>query len=216
MNDLIEKYKNHIENSIFKAEKNESLINNEILNLDGMSGVKTRHFYNNLLNIDDARYLEIGLWKGSSLCSAMYKNKTDIICIDNFNEGKHIKETFLYNLNNFKGDNNVLFINEDCFTVDISKINKRNIYLYDGGHSYEDHYKALSYFYDCLDDIFIFIVDDWNNDTIRDSTLAVINDLKLKKLYEKEIRLTFDNTHTPYDIAKIDWWNGIYITLLMK
>lgn len=32
--------------------------------MDGMSGIKTRHFYNNLLNYYDARYLEIGTWKG--------------------------------------------------------------------------------------------------------------------------------------------------------
>ena len=37
-----------------------------------MTGIKTRHFYNNILNTDDARYLEIGAWKGSSICSAMY------------------------------------------------------------------------------------------------------------------------------------------------
>jgi len=216
MDELVEKYKNHIENCILKAEKYESLINNEIYSLDGMSGYKTRHFYNNLLNTDDARYLEIGMWKGSSLCSAMYKNKADIVCIDNFSEFGGPKGEFLYNLNKFKGDNSVLFLDEDCFTVDISKINKRNIYLYDGNHSYESQYKALTHFYDCLDDIFIFIVDDWNCDIIRESTLTVINDLKLKKLYEKEIRLTFDNSHTPHEIAIKDWWNGIYITLLMK
>ena len=28
--------------------------------MDGMTGKKTRHFYNNLLNTEDARYLEIG------------------------------------------------------------------------------------------------------------------------------------------------------------
>ena len=40
--------------------------------------------------------------------------------------------------------------------------------------------------------------------------------LNLKILYEKEIRLTWDDTHTPFDIARNSWWNGIYITILQK
>lgn len=124
--------------------------------------------------------------KGSSLFSAMYKNKADIVCIDNFSEFGGPKEDFLHNLNKFKGENNVLFINEDYFTVDISKINKRNIYLYDSNHNYDSQYKALTYFYDCLDDIFILIIDDWNCEIIRNSTINVINDLKLKNYMKKK------------------------------
>lgn len=59
----MERYKQIIENAFENAEKNISKINDEILHIDGMSGKKTRHFYNNLLNIEDARYLEIGTWK---------------------------------------------------------------------------------------------------------------------------------------------------------
>ena len=77
----MEKYKTLIETSLSNAENNISNISQEIIDLDGMSGTKTRHFYNNLLNTDDARYLEIGVWKGSSTCSAMYKNKANVICI---------------------------------------------------------------------------------------------------------------------------------------
>ena len=116
----------------------------------------------------------------------MYKNKADIVCIDNFSEFGGPKEDFLHNLNKFKGENNVLFINEDYFTVDISKINKRNIYLYDSNHNYDSQYKALTYFYDCLDDIFILIIDDWNCEIIRNSTINVINDLKLKNYMKKK------------------------------
>ena len=176
----------HINESLKKANDNKSKLNDELLNMDGMSGNMTRHFYNNLLELDDARYLEIGCWKGSSVCSAMYKNKADIVCIDNFSEFGGPKEDFLHNLNKFKGENNVLFINEDYFTVDISKINKRNIYLYDSNHNYDSQYKALTYFYDCLDDIFILIIDDWNCEIIRNSTINVINDLKLKNYMKKK------------------------------
>ncbi len=35
-------------------------------------------------------------------------------------------------------------------------------------------------------------------------------------LYENQIRLTLDETHTPMDIARNTWWNGIYITILQR
>ena len=57
-----------IKNALIKAFNNTNIINynideiigyinDEILNLDGISCYKTRHFYNNLLNTNDARYL---------------------------------------------------------------------------------------------------------------------------------------------------------------
>jgi hypothetical protein len=198
------------------AENNISKINSEIIALDGMSGTKTRHFYNNLLNSDDSRYLEIGTWKGSSVCSAMCNNKAKVVCIDNWSEYGNPKHEFLYNFERFKGENDARFIESDCFNVDVSTLPKFNIYMYDGNHTFDSHYKALSHFYDCLDDVFIFIVDDWNSQHIRDGTLNSIKNLNLKVLYEKEIRLTWDNTHTPVSEGMISWWNGIYVAILQK
>lgn len=88
--------------------------------------------------------------------------------------------------------------------------------MYDGNHTEDSHYKALSHYYDCLDDIFIFIVDDWNWEYVRNGTYDAIQKLKLKVLYEKEVRLTWDNSHTPQPWARATWWNGIYITILQK
>jgi hypothetical protein len=211
-----EKYKNIIDNAYLNAENNISKITDDIINMDGMSGLKTRHFYNNLLNNDDIRYLEIGSWKGSSVCSAMCNNKANIVCIDNWSEFGSPKDEFLINFNKFMGQNNATFIENDCFKIDISTLPKFNIYMYDGNHSVDSHYKALSYYYDCLDDIFIYIVDDWNNEQVRNGTIQAIKNLNLKIKYEKEIRLTFDNSHTPIDIAKATWWNGTYIVILEK
>ena len=214
----IEKYKTLIDTAIDNAEKSISKISDAIIQMDGMTGTKTRHFYNNLLNTDNVRYLEIGTWKGSSLCSAIYKNKTQCVCIDNWSQFGNVKQDFFNNLNQNKGDNNVLVIEEDCYIVDINKLlpYKFNIYMYDGDHSEVNHNKALRYFYDCLDDIFIFIVDDWNWKHVRDGTLKSIIDLKFKVLHSKEIRLTNDNSHTDPEIGKRSWWNGIYIVLLQK
>jgi hypothetical protein len=113
-----EELRQHIETAFEKAKRNESKITTGILNMQGMSGIKTRHFYNNLLNRDDARYLEIGTWKGSSVCSAMCENKATVVCIDNWSEFDGPKNEFLINFNTYKGENDARFIEQDCFTVD--------------------------------------------------------------------------------------------------
>jgi hypothetical protein len=212
----METYKALIETSYQNAVNNISKITNDIINMDGMSGTKTRHFYNNLLNTEDARYLEIGSWKGSSVCSAMCGNKAKVVCIDNWSEFEDPKYEFLFNFEKFKGENDATFIENDCYKVDVSVLPKFNIYMYDGNHSFESHYNALLYYYNCLDNVFIYIVDDWNDKTIRDGTINSIKDLKLKVLYEKEIRLTWDNTHTTQPLAKDTWWNGMYVVILQK
>jgi hypothetical protein len=203
------------------AENNRSKVTNEILRLSGMTGAMTRHFYNNLLQMEDARYLEIGTWKGSSVCSAMCGNKAKVLCIDNWSEFNDKdwgspKEEFLANFAKFKGENDAQFIESDCFKIDVSKFPKFNIYLYDGNHLNENHFKALVHFYSCLDDIFIFIVDDWNWQDVRDGTRDSIKKLNLKTIFEKEIRLTWDNSHTTLPSATQTWWNGIYVAILRK
>ena len=67
-----------------------------------------------------------------------------------------------------------------------------------------------------MDDMFIFIVDDWNWQHVREGTLVAIEKLNLKVLYEKEVRLTSDNSHTPQPLAINTWWNGIYVAVLQK
>lgn len=211
-NELIE----HVKTSFENAELGKSKLTNELLQLDGMTGNKTRHLYNNLLNTQGTRYLEIGTWKGSSVCSAMFGNTATVVCIDNWSAFGGPKDEFLVNYNKFKGLNNATFIEEDCFTVDISKLPKFNIYLYDGCHMQESHTKALIHYYNCLDDTFIYIVDDWNWDFVRNGTFDAFKQLKLEILFEKEIRLTFDNSHTPYPLARDTWHNGIYVAVLRK
>ncbi len=209
--------KQHVDLAFENAEKGNSKITDEILNMEGMSGIKTRHFYNNLLNKDDARYLEIGTWKGSSVCSAMCGNKANVVCIDNWSQFGGPKNEFLINFANYKGENEARFIEQDCYKVDISQLPKFNIYMYDGNHSKDSHYKALVHYYTCLDDIFIFVVDDWNWKDVRDGTYQSFKQLNLSIMYEKEIKTTNDNTHPPIGSEKQkQWHNGIYVAILNK
>lgn len=217
--DLVE----HVKEAFLQAEMNQSKVTDEILKMEGMTGKKTRHFYNNLLNKEGIRYLEIGVYKGSSTCAAMCGNKAEVICVDNWSEcgGIKNKNEFISNFNKFKGENDAKFIEKDCFKLtqaDLFQGNeeKFNIYMYDGPHQKNNHYNALKYFLPYLDDTFIFIVDDWNWRDVRDGTKQALKDTGLKILYEHEVRLTFDNSVTPRPALTETWWNGIYFGVFSK
>ena len=60
-------------------------ISDEIKFMSGMSGKKYRYLINNLISFtSNARYLEIGCWAGSTVCSALYGNQAKAVCIDNW------------------------------------------------------------------------------------------------------------------------------------
>jgi hypothetical protein len=201
----------HVEVALDNAEKGISKITDELINMQGYTGTKTRHFYNNLLNTEDARYLEIGTWKGSSVCSAMCGNNATVVCIDNWSEFNGPKSEFLVNFNKYKGDNHASFIEQDCYKVDVSKLPSFNMYMYDGNHEEHSHYMALSHYINCMDDMFIYVVDDWNWEKVRRGTLNSIKALNLDVLYTKEIF-----TEDPVHGVKETWWNGVYIAILKK
>ena len=77
--------------------------------------------------------------------------------------------------------------------------------MYDGAHTYKDHYKSLVNFYEIFDDEFIFIVDDWNWIQVRDGTYDAIEKLKLN------IKFFYENREINYT-----WHNGIGVFILSK
>ena len=210
-------YKNLVDNALKNAENGVSKITDHIIRMEGLTGTKTRHFYNNLLDTPDARYLEIGPGKGSSVCSAMCNNKATVVCIDNLIELGGVNNELLSNFNTYKGNNNASFIECDSFKVDVSTLPKFNIYMYDGDHDAKSHYNALVYYYNCLDDTFIFVVDDWNWEHVRKATMESIEFLKLNVLYEKHLITSETPNMTLNSIGgQQHWWNGMYVVVLQK
>jgi hypothetical protein len=213
----VEQLREHVNTAFEKALRNESKITQEIIDMEGMSGINTRHFYNNLLNCDDARYLEIGTWKGSSVCSAMCGNHAKVVCIDNWSQFGGPKSEFLTNFKKFKGNNYAMFIEKDCYQVDVDGLPSFNIYMYDGEHSKENHSRALTHFYNCLDDVFVFIVDDWNWRQVREGTIESFKHLNLEIMYSREIRTTWDDRDVIFGSPEQRaWHNGIYVAILKK
>jgi hypothetical protein len=238
-----EYYINHLFTSFNNAEQHKSQLPDFISNrniLNGMSGSKTRHFYNNLASMPNCNYLEIGTWAGSTLCSNLYSNNINATAIDSFEWGGfEIKQKFFNNVMKCKTINNEININSKNYEINIDTDNDKilqvfdsdsfkvnindlkftyNLYLYDGDHSYDSHYKALIHYINKLNNIFIFIVDDWNIPRVRDATYRSIKDLNLNILSECEVIYTHDDTHTTHnkDFASLNFWNGIYAVVLTK
>jgi hypothetical protein len=215
---LAEYYTSIIVQAMKAAENLVSNVSEEVLQLEGMSGYKTRAFYNNLCQMPGTRYLEIGSWKGSTACAAMDGNQIKITCIDNWSQFAGPKDAFLATIERFKGANEFSFIEADCFEIDVKKMpfSKYNVYLYDGDHSFESHKKAITHYLDCLDDIFILIIDDWNYQRVREGTFAGIKETNLTIHYDISIRLTQDDSHTPAELCKTTWHNGIAVMVCEK
>jgi len=204
-----------VESSFEKADKCDSKIDFYIRLMQGMTGLKTRHFYNNLGSHDCIRYLEIGSWTGSSICSFMKGNKTRCVCIDNWSEFEGPKEIFMLHFNEYKGDNDATFIESNCWDVDAKTLGKFNMYMYDAAHDEESHYKALSHFMECLEDEFIYIVDDWNVEHIRKGTEDALLSNNLEVIYKKEV-FTDKNPGAQHGVNINDWHNGIVVYVLRK
>lgn len=199
---------------------------NDLINYKGFSGVQTRHLYNNIGNLCDKTGLklnlfEVGTWYGSSTISFLYKNKiNDCLFIDNWSQFEGNKDILVDSLEKYKmKDTTYTLIENDCWTVNINNLprNYYNIYLYDGGHSELDHYKALTYYLQILQKTFIFIVDDLNFPLVRDGTMKAINDLDLKILFRHEIFMSpADLVGMPNHNGKNSFWNGCGIFVLQK
>ena len=64
-----------------------------------------------------------------------------------------------------------------------------------------------SYYYDVLENTFIYIVNDWRTDDIKNGTLNAIKDLNLKIIHKIEI---VSNKN------KAEYYNGLFIAVLQK
>ena len=199
----------HVSKSLLQAETLNSKLDRRILNISGMSSPKIRHFLNNLMEFSDVNYMEIGLHHGSTFISSLYKNDLkNPIGID-----IKVQKELLDNCKTFNLCNHEI-IEQDCWNFNLAHIqNKINVFLYDGDHTYETQYKALQYYYPVLDDVFVFLVDDWTFRTEQDyyverGTRDSIRDLNLETLFE-EVKMSVGNDAS-------NWWNGYFVSVLKK
>jgi len=190
------------------------------LDLEGMSGRRYRLFINALIRlIPNPRYLEVGVWAGSTLCSAIAGNKVQAVAIDNWSQFGGPRELFLENLKRFRAGSEVTVLERDFRSLRFADYGRFNVYLYDGPHSAADQHDGIALALPALDSEFVLIVDDWNWAEVRTGTHSAIDRLELEVVFAIEVRTTADDTHPPncgFEAKTTDWHNGYFIAVLRK
>jgi hypothetical protein len=189
-----------------------------VLDLEGMSGKRYRMFINNLIRgMSDPRYLEIGTWAGSTLCSAINRNAVKATAIDNWSQFGGPKELFEHNLSLYRNQHtDVRFIESDFRQVDYRSLGMFNVYLFDGPHAEKDQYDGIDLAKPALDNTFVLIIDDWNWEPVRHGTAKALAQLNFSTLYSIEVRTTLDNSHPAVGMQSSDWHNGYFIGVIQK
>lgn len=192
--------------------------------MDGMSGKKYRYLINNLVgSIEDARYLEVGSWKGSTAASAIYGNKCKALCIDNWSDflwgapKESVRGEFEANVRGAAGTTaDFNFIDSDFRKVDYNEIGKFNVYMFDGPHSEQDQFDGVVIAQPALDDTYILIVDDYNGHGVREGTQRAIKELNLNVIASIDIMTRSNNEHPIISHQHSDWHNGYLVALVSK
>lgn len=204
----------HVKHSIENAKQGLSKLNPKILKIKGMSSCKVRHFLNNLCQLPGSRYMEIGVWKGSTWISALYGNSQSVveaIAIENWSEFGGPKDTFLHNCRRFLPDVAYNYVCADSFTLNKEPLfsSPINIYFYDGEHTELSQELALTYYTEILDDLFILVVDDWNFEKVQKGTFNALSKLQYKVLFSEALPSSHIND-------KKNWWNGLFVAVIRK
>jgi hypothetical protein len=197
----------HVDTSIELGDQLTSKLDRAAFQTRGFTSPKIRHLLNNLGSLDGLDYLEVGVHRGATFVATNYKNTlASSTAVDNWSEfaddGK-VKGEFLHHCSTLLAPGSYRFLEQDCFTVTREQVpTPINFYLYDGEHSFEAQRKALTHFYALLDDVFIFLVDDYSWDAAKSGTEDAIGELGLERVYERELTE--------------GWWNGLYVSVLKK
>jgi hypothetical protein len=217
------RYVDQIRLSLNNADAGKSKLTQEVLDIPGLTSHKVKHFINNLADMVDTRYLEIGAFQGAVFASAIQGNQIAAVAVDNFSTPEiepmrevegwvstpgPTKATLNKNIHStgFKGakvlDKDFLEVTQDDLPF------KTSILFYDGDHSLEAHVNAIKHYYDLCDEVFILVVDDWNWQQAQEGTRQGIKETGLKIKYENAILTQGEDPN--------DYWNGLGIFVLAK
>lgn len=218
-------YIKHIEDSIHWSDLEVSKLTQEIIDIHGLTSNKIKCFLNNVCDIDGATYLEIGVFRGSTFCSAIYGNDIKAIGIDNWSspflmpsgvsqkmnfyikdKGTDPKEDFLNNAKKFGKQENLSVYRANYLDFDYSSLGEVNIVFYDGETKYYDQFTTIKKIIPQMSDNCILIVDDWNWD--KNAIIDAIQEAGLFIHYQKNIITSGEDSK--------DYWNGLGIFLIGK
>jgi len=208
--------------SIDKAVEGDSKFNHKI---QGLTSDKVRHFLNNLCSYEDTKYLEVGVYNGSTFCAAIQGNDITAYAADHWRDVdiKPIRddipwedqegsiETFIENVKSvWTDDSNIAILNGDIREATEENLDQKvNTIFYDADHELNSQKSCLNHILPYTENEFILVVDDANLDGVLASTKDFISENNITVLYERSIL-----TGEIEDVNS--WWNGVNIFVLKK
>lgn len=212
INQLVE----FVQTAITRADRLETTLPPEVFEITGMSSRKIRILLNELCKLPKTRYLEVGCWQGSTLIAALHGNSKTVECAlacDNFKAHGGPREQFHGNVKQFLApyDNDRFkFYEMDCWEL-ATKLSERGVtvYFYDGEHTEEDQYKALTNFNTVFADVFVCLIDDANHPPVVPASRRAFRDLSYQIVYEKVLPARWNG-----DVE--NWWNGLLVSVVKR
>jgi len=208
----IEQLKQAIENGINRKSK----LTHYALMVPALSALNIRHLLNDFGSISTI-CCDHGSHVGGSFCSMVFGNENlkTAIAIDSWasdHMGGQVHEVdFRKNAVAFTPINvRIEIVKSDSFDVDLAKLPKGiDLYYFDGSHDYDSQRRALTYYLPNMADEFIFCVDDYMLDEVRNGTQQGIKDSGCEVLFEQEFV-------TDHEYDNESYWRGWYVALLKK
>lgn len=162
-------------------------------------------------------YAEAGLFGGATFCSAI-NNNPDLTAFgiedfsQDFNDAK-IREHLDSNIEEYRVDaREVVIINQDFFNMPLSLITKSvTVFNYDAVHSFSAQRDALPFFFAALDDLFVYIVDDFAWVPVREGVRDGLKMLDGKLRVEREWMLEGEKKQ-----EDPVWHNGVFVAVISK
>ena len=219
--------KDMVERAFRDAEAGIGRLDNTAYKVEGFCGRKHRLFVNNLVGqLPNPRYLEIGIFKGATLCAAIWQNRVQVVAVDNWSEfggpdGQSWKNSLVFyrNLAACKSPHaTVTIIERDFRTVPLAALGPFDFGFYDGSHSEQDQYDGARAVLAVLAPRAVLMIDDWNWDRVRNGTMRAIRDAGAAVEYSVEIRTTDDGSLVtgPAFGGSSDWHNGVFVAVVTR
>ena len=222
--DDVEEYTQRALDAIDNALVGKSNFTQEKYSARGLSSPRVRHLLNNLCSHEDAVYLEMGTYMGSTFFAAMMGNPIPCFGVDDFSDpdckpmSSHVYwtecgnplEEFKVNFEKYENDNTT-FIGTSI--VDLKEEDfegkKPNVVFYDADHDYVQQLNNLNHITPFLADKFILVIDDANFDGVIDSAIQYIKENNFDVWFERKILSGIPENPN-------HWWNGLYVMVLEK
>lgn len=212
---ITQQTKDIIKEAFYLAELDKSKLREFDRDLYGNSGNRIKHTINNICGFkENLVYVELGVYRGSTLIAANYQNKLISYGIDDFTidmkEGDWYKETGWNNpkiavkelLDRYKFSNVTLFESE-ATKLDIKKIPKKiDILHYDLDQHHANVEQVLRHYILSFDKYTILLISNWNSIHIRNSFANFAYrtpDIEVEKIAEQLSSTTGDS---------LNWYNG--------